>query len=402
MKRRSYIGVAVIGLFVLTVTSLYFANGLDLQGRLKPTSPGPKSDSVGPKSGSVVKGFSPTLSVEACSLGTTPISIGVDAKTPKEDIAIAGDLNVSVSTLKLTGVGGPFTVDSLKLMNRYKTGAGDADNNISSVTLSYENEDGAMETKTSYLVAGEAKFTGMDIFIPEDDSVKVDVTVDMNDSSTITSGELIELFPLTDGANVVDLATGTSYGVCANSPAALLATNPMHVYETKPTFSLSSSSPSGPRSVSSTDDAFIFSVAADSEEEVTIKDLTIKLSSDADFNMASGQIASLKSGSTTLASAPISVSSSSKASVSFSAEDGYSLVEIAKGASDTLTFQLDSATLMDEDAGVDDPLTVSIDLGSSLDGKVTVGGIVWNDTNADAKWLGYLSSTVLTGNTLLY
>ncbi len=51
----------------------------------------------------------------------------------------------------------------------------------------------------------------------------------------------------------------------------LTATNMMHVYETKPTLALASSSPSGSRSVSSSDEAFVFTVSADSHEKVQIR-----------------------------------------------------------------------------------------------------------------------------------
>lgn len=51
----------------------------------------------------------------------------------------------------------------------------------------------------------------------------------------------------------------------------LTGSNHMHVYETKPTVTLSASSPSGSRNVSTADNAFVFNIAAASSESVKIR-----------------------------------------------------------------------------------------------------------------------------------
>ena len=76
-------------------------------------------------------------------------------------------------------------------------------------------------------------------------------------------------------------------------------------------------------------------------------------------------------------------------------------IEIAKGTTATYTLHVNSSALINEDTGSDDPVTYSMDAGSSVDGSVTAGDFWWNETNATVKWLGNVNTKV-TGNTLTY
>jgi hypothetical protein len=75
---------------------------------------------------------------------------------------------------------------------------------------------------------------------------------------------------------------------------------------------------------------------------------------------------------------------------------------VAKGTSKTLTLNVDTSDLLAEDAAADDPVTFSFGLGTSSAGNPTAGDIWWYDTNATVKWLGYVNSTTINGNTLTY
>lgn len=77
-------------------------------------------------------------------------------------------------------------------------------------------------------------------------------------------------------------------------------------------------------------------------------------------------------------------------------------LEIAAGNTKTYTVNLSMSNLLAEDSGVDDPVTFSIGYGSSTDGTVRPGDFYWYETNATVKWLGYLSSTSLISNTVIY
>lgn len=112
----------------------------------------------------------------------------------------------------------------------------------------------------------------------------------------------------------------------------------------------------------------------------------------------------LKEGSTTRATGYFSTvtngaSAAATASVAFIPTTA---IEIAKGTTKLFSVETDTADLLAEDAGSDDPVTFSFDLGSSSNGSVTAGDFWWHETNATVKWLGEVSNTKFSGNTLLY
>lgn len=125
---------------------------------------------------------------------------------------------------------------------------------------------------------------------------------------------------------------------------------------------------------------------------------------------ANNLVAYLKEGGTTLATGYWYASATqtgdvSTASVTFYPEtDVDQTIEIAAGDSKTFTLQTDTASLLEvEDEGTEtNGVTFSMDLGSSASGTVTAGDFWWFDSNATAKWLGYVASTTLSGNTLTY
>lgn len=329
---------------------------------------------------------------------TGGVTLVLDAGTPREDIVVAGDADVEVSKYELTANKEDFVVTDLQINNRGT--AGDMDNNISSVTLSYKDSSGSTVEQTGYLASGVTAFSGLDLYVTKDDSVELTILVDLNSiaSGTATAGEKVQLSVSATGLKAVGQTSGKT--VTTWSGSAPGKPNLMHVYETKPTLSLASSSPSGSRSVSSTDDVFTFTVTADSGELVKIKNLKILLASDGDFATTAVTTATLKDRTgTTVGSAPVSFTDSRSAYVQFSFSTP---LEVPKSDYEDYTLTLDTAAVLDEDSGVDDPFTASISLGSSSSGTVSPGGLKWNDTNADLTWVGNVSSTTLTSNTLRY
>lgn len=182
------------------------------------------------------------------------------------------------------------------------------------------------------------------------------------------------------------------------------------------------------------DDIFIdrFSVYAEKIE--------LDITSDADFDRTYDQsttsaktpvIAYLKDGSTTVATGYIDVlaidadadgaedaTDGSAATVTFVPTSSQGAIEISKGTSKTYTVETSTLNLLADDTGSDDPVTFSMNMGTSSGGTVTNGDFWWNDTNVDAdgngtttlaestasaiKWLGNVSATTLTSNTVKY
>lgn len=322
------------------------------------------------------------------------VTVTLASDTPREDIVVAGDSDVEVSRYELTATKEAFIVTDLQILN---TGVlGDMDNNISSVTLRYEDSTGSTVEETGYPVTGVVTFSGLDLYVPKDDTSDLEILVDLNaigsSGASATAGEKIQLYISGDGFEAVGQSTGKTVTNFSGSIPA--KPNKMHVYETKPTLALSSSSPSGSRSVSTNDDAFVFTVTADSNEKVALKNLKILLTSDADFDTTAVTTAYLKESGSTVTSARVSFTDASNAYVQLS----FSGEEVDAGTTKTYTLNLDTNALLDEDSGVDDPLVATINLGSAG----SPGGLKWNDTNADVTWVGNVSDTTLSGNTLLY
>ncbi len=140
-------------------------------------------------------------------------------------------------------------------------------------------------------------------------------------------------------------------------------------------------------------------------------------------------VAYLKEGGSTVATAYVDISShdaavtdASTALVMFTPLDGTdAVIEVSEGTSKTFTLELSSSNLLEEDAGSDDPVTWSMNTGTSSGGTVTGGDLWYNDTNFSSatageapdtsfamttpgiiKWLGQVDSTTLNGNTLTY
>lgn len=355
----------IVGVLVITAAALYTTGSLgSLQGRFGGTTGG--------------------------------VTIALASDTPREDIVVAGDADVEVSKYTLSATKEDFVVTELQINNRGTSG--DMDNNISSVSLSYEDSTGSVVEERGYLSMGVATFSGLDLYVQKDDTAELTILVDLNSvSSGATAGEKIQLYVSATGFEAVGQTSGktaTNWTGSAPSKPAL-----MHVYETKPTLSLASSSPSGGRTVSASDDVFTFTVAADSSEDVIIRNLRILLTSDSDFATTAVTSATLRDSGSTVGSASVSFTDSSNAYVQFNFKTA---LEVAKGTTKTYTLRLDTAAVLDEDSGVDDPLAVSINLGSSSNGTVSPGGLKWYDTNIDVTWVGNVTTTTLTGNTLTY
>lgn len=447
------------------------------------------------------------------------LAVSVDSSTPPEDIVIAGTSDVEVSVFTFEATGEAFLITDLSVNNLQDgilaSDLGEYDNNISKVTLSYEDESGAMETASGYLVEGTAQFSGLELYVPKDGTANFTVYADldsiMSSGSSATAGEFINLnlafnnfeaigldsgnillghelnfgtltyaeesasFKL-DGAQTVSANLGDLVNLTINNgtddnthklplgsilcmdadedgsclsediymvtawPSStagsedtvsvtmlgdsgdgiygdnvpllyalpgsgyLTETNLMWVYETKPTLSLSSKSPSGNHSLSKTDEAFFFNITADSHEDVELEELIVDMLSgdlislDGDFVTTASVTAYLKDGGVIVASAPITFIDASHAEIHFDTPD----VEIAAGSMKTYTVMLDTGLALNPDTGVDDPLLFSIDYGSSSNGVVTAGGMQWSDGNASVQWLGNVSGTRLYGNTLFY
>ncbi|MFA5821231.1 MAG: hypothetical protein WC873_04015, partial [Candidatus Gracilibacteria bacterium] len=124
----------------------------------------------------------PTTYVTTAQGGS--ITISVNPSTPKENILLAGTVNQMTSIYDFATTVEGFTVKKLSI-NNHQDGIltndlGEYDNNVVSVSVNYLNSSGTPETKTSYLSSGTAEFSGLNFFIPANQTRKLAVTATLN------------------------------------------------------------------------------------------------------------------------------------------------------------------------------------------------------------------------------
>lgn len=331
------------------------------------------------------------------------LSVEVAAGTPKPDIVVGGQISAPFSEYSITStsITDNITVDQLTIdVKSTSTSA------VTNITIEYVDSTGATVQSASHVGGGKASFSGLDLIVKHSSVASLMIYGDVNHSGTGTwsSGDQISLLLDSSGFEAVNMTTGALYTTLNYSKSA--AVYPMTVYNSKPTIELSTSSPSGMRTVSAADEIFIadLDVSADSIADASVKSIKFNITtSSTDIATYSAPVtAYLKQGSTTLASAPVVSSTggateTSSASVTFLLSTPIVLSATATSPT-TLSLQLDSATLISEEHGEDDLLGIDVFLGTA----VSKGGIIWNDGAKDVRWFGNLSVTTLTGNTLLY
>lgn len=126
--------------------------------------------------------------------------------------------------------------------------------------------------------------------------------------------------------------------------------------------SLSTSSPSGAKTVSSSDTFFIVNVTASSTRGAVIQVgdiLELTLTSDADFDQTAAEALEVdsRSGSGDYGRGYIVVVDDSLAKVGVVVTDE---IQISAGTTESISFTLSTADLLDDDSGIDDPLNVSM------------------------------------------
>lgn len=260
---------------------------------------------------------SPTNSVDLQDSGS--LAVTASASTPNADFILTSSTDNHVASYTFTATNEAFEVHTLQFTEEEAeddacgfdgllttqlapTGCSDESgyaNNISLVTISYPLEDGTTHEEPASMSGNAVTFTlseGEYLYVPVGDSVDVDVYVDVpltarDSGGSATSNEEIRLaFSDADnsgseGFNAYGVGSGTQWTEASAGVADIgddqfgtdgIAT--FVVRETKPTVSLSSSSPSG-AAVVGLIEVLRFNVAASSNENVVLDQVTFKVTS---------------------------------------------------------------------------------------------------------------------------
>lgn len=128
-----------------------------------------------------------TVSLQTITVGSGSLTVTRDPGTPVNSNVVAGLASVHVGKFDFAAVSSAFTVQELMV----KVPA-DAATSVSNVTLKYKNQAGVEQTVSQAIALSSsgqshatATFTGLTMWVPENDSADLDVYVDVG---TITSG----------------------------------------------------------------------------------------------------------------------------------------------------------------------------------------------------------------------
>lgn len=126
------------------------------------------------------------------------LTVSVDSTTPAATTVSNGTADQLASVFRFQASNEAFLISELSV-NNSQTGVtaaklGDNDNNVSVVTLEYEDEDGTTLQERGFLVNGTAQFSGLELYVPNDDTALLSVYVDLTTSAAgATVGEKVKL-----------------------------------------------------------------------------------------------------------------------------------------------------------------------------------------------------------------
>ncbi|HLE55735.1 MAG TPA: hypothetical protein VJB15_01495, partial [Rhodothermia bacterium] len=123
--------------------------------------------------------------LQTITVGSGTLTVTRDPGTPVNANVIAGTSNVHVGRFDFYGGNSSFTVQELRIKV-----PNDAATSISAVTVKYKDSAGVEQTAVRSLVTGTeqyatATFTGLTMYVPQNDSSDIDVYVDV---PTVASG----------------------------------------------------------------------------------------------------------------------------------------------------------------------------------------------------------------------
>jgi hypothetical protein len=231
----------------------------------------------------------PTMIIRVTNSGSLTETAASD--TPNADLT--GSSGNSVSKFRFDAASEAFVVDRLTVTEEQgetDTGTTDSNvyaNNVSLVSLSYPDSTGATQTVSGALTGNEVTFNSLTFYVPKDDhaelTVKVSVPTTDRSGGSATSNERIRMGLSRDTSALDQIrAVGAGSGQTLNDSniAVATATSSMSkfvVRETKPTISLSSSSPSGAKTPGN-QETLRFNVAASSNEDVVLDNIIFTFS----------------------------------------------------------------------------------------------------------------------------
>ncbi len=373
------------------------------------------------------------------------LTVDVSGSMPSADIILGASTGIEISVFKFDASDEAFDVNKVTFRNCI-TDTADADGDCadagetegeddvaSSVMVSYENEAGDTETKTSFLVDGYVTFDNMDFYVPTDETRELTVIIDTNSVSatTASSGDQIQLnFDAEDSGPTAEFeAVGADSGNTLDESDIddYELGNTMEIRKTRPTVSLASGSPSG-AGIPGLGEVFRFNVSADSRGYVTIDEFTFAMTATDnggsnwnvcdddgsvpgigddelslyDLDDPSDELEGADTNWVFLAS-DLSVCTQDTDDIAYIILDLDTPIEIAAGDTSTFSLEMDTtgaSSSNDDSIRIDLPKdsTVATNGGTDPDGT-----IIWDDDTEGTDIDGtYVDSLPVNGGTIVY
>ncbi|NMB48127.1 hypothetical protein GYA13_01615 [Candidatus Kuenenbacteria bacterium] len=230
-----------------------------------------------------------TANVEMQTMTLTDGAIvsSADGSKPEANIVIAGSSKVLMNAVKFAATNDAYTITKVRIDNYYKTAAGDADDAIGRVILSYKDKNGTTVEKEGYLNADHrVDFTGLNMYVAKDSTAVLSVYADV---PTVASGADSGDMPRLDFDKDNNFsALGEASNTADTNPDTDVNGNAMVVRKTRPTVTLVSL----PTTVlaNGTQTISKFSVAADAAGDVYFKEVNFTYTTTTNVNVTAGTI----------------------------------------------------------------------------------------------------------------
>lgn len=197
-------------------------------------------------------------SVDPGVFKTKTIVISRSTASPSPDIIVRGSSLVPAGVFSLTGRGDAFTVETVIFSNCVASVDLDGDcadrgetrgdeTIVESAIVQFTTVDGAVQTSAATLRGNTLSFTDLDLYVPKDGTTELSLFVNASDYDAVgtESGAQIQFYLNAMSEKFVATGVETDVRVTEASARRNIPGTALTARYTKPTVTLSSSSPSG-------------------------------------------------------------------------------------------------------------------------------------------------------------
>jgi len=193
------------------------------------------------------------------------LTAALDTNTATSNLVLMGS-TVAMTRVKFTSTNEDFMVEKLQVKNT--SGTGD-DDEYASVTISYPTKTGT-NSKTQTFVGDVANFTGLDFYVAKDSDATLTISGVFNTKTAGADNDTTTALDLDFDTNFRSVAQ-SSGTVSTDVGSADVEGNDMYVYESVPTITFASDTPSGTLTPSANTLIGKIGITASAEKDITFQ-----------------------------------------------------------------------------------------------------------------------------------